>query len=154
MPRFKLVKQDDGTARVVSPDGQPLTLDGPEGAEPEAVTVVLDGFQAVAPDPLAGLEDNPAVREMKSRLEKAEAALANQVKAAHTAKIQADAAAFHRDLTDGKAPRMVGKLAQDAQRVFSQTGPGRLVLITCEDWNGSGYDSNAIVFAERLTGPA
>jgi len=44
-----------------------------------------------------------------------------------------------------------GKLAQDAERVFSQTGPGRLVLITCEDWNGSGYDSNAIVFAERLT---
>jgi LPXTG-site transpeptidase (sortase) family protein len=43
-----------------------------------------------------------------------------------------------------------GRLAHDAQRVFSQTAPGRLVLITCEDWNGSGYDSNAIVFAERL----
>lgn len=42
-----------------------------------------------------------------------------------------------------------GRLAEDAQRVFSQTGPGRLVLITCEDWNGHGYDSNAIVFAER-----
>ena len=42
-----------------------------------------------------------------------------------------------------------GRLARDAERVFSQTGPGRLVLITCEDWNGSGYDSNAIVFAER-----
>jgi LPXTG-site transpeptidase (sortase) family protein len=40
-------------------------------------------------------------------------------------------------------------LARDAERVFSQTVPGRLVLITCEDWNGSGYDSNAIVFAER-----
>ena len=40
-------------------------------------------------------------------------------------------------------------LAHDAQRVFSQTGPGRLVLITCEDWNGSGYLSNAVVFAER-----
>ncbi|MGZ5415770.1 MAG: class F sortase [Nocardioides sp.] len=44
-----------------------------------------------------------------------------------------------------------GRLARDAQRIFSQTGPGRLVLITCEDWNGSGYDSNAIVFAERTT---
>ena len=44
-----------------------------------------------------------------------------------------------------------GRLARDAQRVFSQTGPGRLVLITCEDWNGTGYDSNAIVFAERNT---
>jgi LPXTG-site transpeptidase (sortase) family protein len=40
-------------------------------------------------------------------------------------------------------------LARDAERVFSQTVPGRLVLITCEDWNGTGYDSNAIVFAER-----
>jgi LPXTG-site transpeptidase (sortase) family protein len=40
-------------------------------------------------------------------------------------------------------------LAKDAERVFSQSVPGRLVLITCEDWNGEGYDSNAIVFAER-----
>ena len=39
-------------------------------------------------------------------------------------------------------------LAKDAERIFSQTVPGRLVLITCEDWNGEGYDSNAIVFAE------
>lgn len=42
-----------------------------------------------------------------------------------------------------------GRLARDAERVFSQTGPGRLVLVTCEDWNGHSYDSNAIVFAER-----
>jgi LPXTG-site transpeptidase (sortase) family protein len=41
-------------------------------------------------------------------------------------------------------------LAQDAARVFRQSGPGRLVLITCEDWNGSGYDSNAVVFAEPV----
>ena len=41
-------------------------------------------------------------------------------------------------------------LARDAERVFSQTVPGRLVLVTCEDWNGSGYDSNAIVFADPL----
>lgn len=44
-----------------------------------------------------------------------------------------------------------GALAKDAQRVFSQTGPGRLVLITCEDYNGSYWESNAIVFAERGT---
>lgn len=44
-----------------------------------------------------------------------------------------------------------GALAKDAQRVFSQTGPGRLVLITCEDWNGEYWESNAIVFAERGT---
>jgi LPXTG-site transpeptidase (sortase) family protein len=41
-------------------------------------------------------------------------------------------------------------LARDAQEIFSQTGPGRLVLITCEDWNGTGYDSNAVVVAERV----
>jgi LPXTG-site transpeptidase (sortase) family protein len=40
-------------------------------------------------------------------------------------------------------------LAKDAQRVFSQSVPGRLVLITCEDWNGSTYLSNAVVFADR-----
>ncbi len=44
-----------------------------------------------------------------------------------------------------------GALAKDAQRVFSQEGPGRLVLITCEDYNGSYWESNAIVFAERGT---
>jgi LPXTG-site transpeptidase (sortase) family protein len=41
-------------------------------------------------------------------------------------------------------------LARDAARVFSQEVPGRLVLITCEDWNGSGYDSNAVVIANRV----
>ena len=39
-------------------------------------------------------------------------------------------------------------LARDAQEVFSQTGPGRLVLITCEDWDGTKYLSNVVVFAE------
>jgi hypothetical protein len=42
------------------------------------------------------------------------------------------------------------RLAEDAARVFSQTVPGRLVLITCEEWNGSAYLSNAVVFAEPL----
>jgi LPXTG-site transpeptidase (sortase) family protein len=41
-------------------------------------------------------------------------------------------------------------LARDAARIFSQTVPGRLVLITCEDWNGSGYDSNAVVVADPI----
>jgi LPXTG-site transpeptidase (sortase) family protein len=39
-------------------------------------------------------------------------------------------------------------LARDAARIFRQSGPGRLVLITCEDWNGSTYLSNAVVFAD------
>jgi len=41
-------------------------------------------------------------------------------------------------------------LAEDAARVFSQTVPGRLVLVTCEDWNGTTYLSNAVVFAEPV----
>lgn len=41
-------------------------------------------------------------------------------------------------------------LAEDAARVFSQTVPGRLVLVTCEDWDGSTYLSNAVVFAEPV----
>jgi LPXTG-site transpeptidase (sortase) family protein len=39
-------------------------------------------------------------------------------------------------------------LARDAAQIFRQSGPGRLVLITCEDWNGSIYLSNAVVFAD------
>ena len=39
-------------------------------------------------------------------------------------------------------------LARDAARVFSQSVPGRLVLVTCEDWDGSAYLSNAVVLAE------
>jgi len=39
------------------------------------------------------------------------------------------------------------QLARDAKQVFALDGPGRLVLITCDDWNGSFYESNAVVFA-------
>ncbi len=42
-------------------------------------------------------------------------------------------------------------LAQDAQRVFSQTSTGRLVLVTCEDWDGEKYLSNVVVYAEPVT---
>ena len=41
-------------------------------------------------------------------------------------------------------------LARDAAKVFRQRGPGRLVLITCEDWNGTTYLSNAVVFADPV----
>jgi LPXTG-site transpeptidase (sortase) family protein len=41
------------------------------------------------------------------------------------------------------------QLAEHAGRVFSQSVPGRLVLITCEDWNGSTYLSNTVVLADR-----
>ena len=42
------------------------------------------------------------------------------------------------------------RLARDAARVFRQTGPGRLVLVTCDDWDGVRYLSNAVVFADPL----
>jgi LPXTG-site transpeptidase (sortase) family protein len=39
-------------------------------------------------------------------------------------------------------------LARQAEALFSQTVPGRLVLITCEDWDGERYLSNVVVIAE------
>lgn len=40
-----------------------------------------------------------------------------------------------------------GTLAKDADRLFSQSSPQRLVIITCEDWNGVQYLSNVVVTA-------
>lgn len=43
------------------------------------------------------------------------------------------------------------ELAKQAQRLFGQDhGDGRLVIITCTDWNGSSYDSNVVVLAHRF----
>jgi hypothetical protein len=39
-------------------------------------------------------------------------------------------------------------IAEDAARIFSQSVPGRLALITCEDWDGTAYLSNVVVLAE------
>ena len=41
-----------------------------------------------------------------------------------------------------------GQLAKRAKQVFDQTVPGRLVLITCADWNGYEYESNTVVTAK------
>ena len=38
-------------------------------------------------------------------------------------------------------------IARQAQDLFSQEVPGRLVLVTCEDWDGTGYRSNVVVTA-------
>ena len=38
-------------------------------------------------------------------------------------------------------------LARRAPDLFSQEVPGRLVLVTCEDWDGTGYRSNVVVTA-------
>ena len=42
-------------------------------------------------------------------------------------------------------------LAQHATDVFSQDVSGRLVLVTCEDWNGERFLSNVVVIASRRT---
>ena len=38
-------------------------------------------------------------------------------------------------------------LAKQAAQLFSQSVAGRLVLVTCEDWDGTAYLSNAVVVA-------
>lgn len=40
--------------------------------------------------------------------------------------------------------------ARRAATVFDQSGPGRLVLITCEDWTGKVYLSNVVVVAQPM----
>jgi LPXTG-site transpeptidase (sortase) family protein len=42
------------------------------------------------------------------------------------------------------------ELARRSARLFSRSGPGRLVLVTCEDWNGAYYLSNVVVTARPL----
>lgn len=48
-----------------------------------------------------------------------------------------------------KSVQVLGKdeIARQAQDLFSQQVPGRLVLVTCEDWDGTGYRSNVVVTA-------
>ena len=38
-------------------------------------------------------------------------------------------------------------LAREADNLFRRGGTGRLLLITCDDWNGRFYESNAVVVA-------
>ena len=45
-----------------------------------------------------------------------------------------------------------GAVADHAERLFSQDVPGRLVLVTCEDWDGERYLSNVVVVAEPASG--
>jgi LPXTG-site transpeptidase (sortase) family protein len=40
-----------------------------------------------------------------------------------------------------------GSVARHAKRLFSQEVRGRLVLVTCEDWDGTRYLSNVVVVA-------
>jgi LPXTG-site transpeptidase (sortase) family protein len=41
-------------------------------------------------------------------------------------------------------------IARRASRLFSQEADGRLVLVTCEDWDGTGYRSNVVVTATPI----
>lgn len=40
-----------------------------------------------------------------------------------------------------------GAVTQQAERLFNQDVPGRLVVVTCEDWDGERYLSNVVVTA-------
>ena len=42
------------------------------------------------------------------------------------------------------------ELARRNADVFGRTGPPRLVLITCEDWDGTAYRSNVVVTAQPV----
>ena len=39
------------------------------------------------------------------------------------------------------------QVARDAEEIFAQNGPGRLVLITCDDWDGTAWRSNVVTIA-------
>ncbi|MCF6378497.1 class F sortase [Nocardioides KLBMP 9356] len=43
------------------------------------------------------------------------------------------------------------QLARRHRTIFARSGPGRLVLITCEDWDGAAYLSNVVVTARPAT---
>ncbi len=44
-----------------------------------------------------------------------------------------------------------GDLAERAEELFDQDVAGRLVVVTCEDWNGEVYLSNVVVTASQTT---
>jgi LPXTG-site transpeptidase (sortase) family protein len=39
------------------------------------------------------------------------------------------------------------ELARKAEEIFAQTGAGRLVVISCEDWDGTAWRSNVVTIA-------
>jgi LPXTG-site transpeptidase (sortase) family protein len=42
------------------------------------------------------------------------------------------------------------EVARNAEEIFAQSGTGRLVLITCEDWDGKAWRSNIVTIAEPV----
>ncbi|MFT4264703.1 MAG: class F sortase [Nocardioides sp.] len=54
-----------------------------------------------------------------------------------------------RYVVSGKQVLSKKQLTKRSQEIFGQDrGEGRLVLITCSDWNGSYYDTNTVVYAQ------
>ena len=45
-----------------------------------------------------------------------------------------------------------GDIAEQAEELFDQAVPGRLVVVTCEDWTGEVYLSNVVVTATPRSG--
>jgi hypothetical protein len=45
-----------------------------------------------------------------------------------------------------------GSLARHARQLFGRHTRGRLVVVTCSDWNGVRYLSNTVVVATPRTG--
>ena len=39
------------------------------------------------------------------------------------------------------------EVARNAAEIFAQSGVGRLVLITCDDWDGKAWRSNVVTIA-------
>jgi LPXTG-site transpeptidase (sortase) family protein len=39
------------------------------------------------------------------------------------------------------------EVARKAEEIFAQTGAGRLVVITCDDWDGTAWRSNIVTIA-------
>jgi len=42
------------------------------------------------------------------------------------------------------------ELARTAEKIFAQSGSGRLVIISCEDWDGTVWRSNVVTIATPL----
>ena len=40
-----------------------------------------------------------------------------------------------------------GEFARNAEQIFTQAGPGRLVVITCDNWDGTVWRSNIVTVA-------
>jgi LPXTG-site transpeptidase (sortase) family protein len=43
------------------------------------------------------------------------------------------------------------EVARHAEEIFAQTGAGRLVIITCDDWDGTSWRSNIVTIAAPIS---